>query len=379
MRLHSKAFLALVLASATGLSAADVQAPSRLADSTWARLSTTFSEDNGYFPSDNLVTNEDSYLPPIGTLKRLRVTGGAYIGVAPDQNFSYIAAVRPRIAFIVDIRRDNLLELSMFKAIFALSRNRLEYLCLLFGRPAPADTAGWGAQPVDSLLKYIDTHTGDSGTVSSTLRRIGEQVAKSPLKLSDDDRRTIERIHLQFIAEGPALRWTSGNGGGFGRSSNYIDFRSIMLQTDRSGKRANYLVSEADWQFLKSLNDRNLLIPVTGDFGGPKALVSVARYLKEINETVSMFYTSNVEQYTYRNGIQLRFVENVAEMPRTANTVMVRSYFNQGRGGYSGHPQYVQGFLSTQVMQKMNDFVTGSQGGHFPSYWDLVTKMLIEP
>ena len=134
-----------------------------------------------------------------------------------------------------------------------------------------------------------------------------------------------------------------------------------------------------DWRSLNSLNDRNLLIQVTGDFGEPKGLVSVARYLKEINETVSMFYTSNVEQYTSRNGIQLRFVENVAEMPRTANSVIVRSYFAQGRGGSADHPQHVSGFLSTQISQKMSDFVTGSQGGQFPSYWDLVTKLLIEP
>src|SRR5437868_1817447 len=106
-----------------------------LTDSAFAQLSARLSEAPGFFDTDNLISNEDSYLHVIGTLKRVGVTGGAYIGVGPDQNFSYIAAVRPRVAFIIDIRRDNLLEQLLFKSIFSLSRNRLEYLCFLFGKP----------------------------------------------------------------------------------------------------------------------------------------------------------------------------------------------------------------------------------------------------
>ena len=34
---------------------------------------------------------------PLGALDRLQVKGGAYIGVGPDQNFSYIARIRPKL------------------------------------------------------------------------------------------------------------------------------------------------------------------------------------------------------------------------------------------------------------------------------------------
>jgi len=83
------------------------------------------SEDGGDFDTDNLISNERSYLDVIPALNASRVSGGAYVGVGPDQNFSYIAQVRPAIAFIVDIRRDNLLLHLLFKALFAAAQNRL--------------------------------------------------------------------------------------------------------------------------------------------------------------------------------------------------------------------------------------------------------------
>ena len=44
---------------------------------------------------------------------------------------------RPTIAFIIDIRRDNLLLHLLFKALFSAARNRVEYLGLLTGRALP--------------------------------------------------------------------------------------------------------------------------------------------------------------------------------------------------------------------------------------------------
>ena len=101
--------------------------PARV-DSAFAKLVQRLSEPGGYFDSDNLISNETSYLHVLDGMRRLKVQGGAYIGVGPDQNFSYIAAVRPNIAFMIDIRRDNLLEHLLFKSLFAMSRNRVEYL-----------------------------------------------------------------------------------------------------------------------------------------------------------------------------------------------------------------------------------------------------------
>ena len=60
------------------------------------------SDAGGYFDTDNIITNETSYLHALDALRKQGVHGGAYIGVGPDQNFSYIGRIRPAEAFIVE-------------------------------------------------------------------------------------------------------------------------------------------------------------------------------------------------------------------------------------------------------------------------------------
>ena len=122
----------------------------------FAQLSEKLSEPNGYFDSDNLISNESSYLHVMGKMRQMKVAGGAFIGVGPDQSFSYIAQIRPNIVFMVDIRRDNLLQHLLFKSLFSLSRNRMEYLCLFFGKPVPADLKAWDTRSIQEVAAYIE-------------------------------------------------------------------------------------------------------------------------------------------------------------------------------------------------------------------------------
>ena len=351
------------------------QAPDSLSNAAYAALVARISEPAGFFPSDNLITNEDSYLHPISTLKRLGVSGGAYLGVAPDQNFSYIAAVRPRIAIILDIRRDNLVELQMFKAMFALARNRLEFLCILFGQNAPADTTGWGAKSLAELLEYIDRTPGDSASHARSAARVMARARTAGLALTAQDLDVISKIHRVFIADGLGLRWSNANYyGGRGTGGPRPDLRRLLLEKDRDGHLASYLVREEDYQFVKSLEARNLVIPATGDFGGTRALPEIAKYLTEIGEKVSMFYTSNVEQYLWRDGSFAQFARSVSSLPRDGKSMLVRSYFQQGRGSGT-HPQWAQGYYSVQLMQRIERFATEG----FRSYFELVTRDLVDP
>ena len=63
--------------------------------------------------------------------------GGVYLGVGPEQNFTYIAAIRPKIAFITDIRRGNLQLHLMYKALFELSADRAEFVSLSLHEASP--------------------------------------------------------------------------------------------------------------------------------------------------------------------------------------------------------------------------------------------------
>jgi hypothetical protein len=72
--------------------------PAPAFDSAYGKTFLRLSEPAGSFPSENVVSNETSYLHVLDAMRREGVRGGAYIGVGPDQNFSYIAAVRPEVA-----------------------------------------------------------------------------------------------------------------------------------------------------------------------------------------------------------------------------------------------------------------------------------------
>src|SRR6185295_14380617 len=98
--------------------------PSRITDENYWKIIAEFSEADGSFNSDNYVSNERAYQHVLPDLKKHVAPDGVYLGVGPEQNFTYIAAVHPRIAFIFDIRRQNMNLHLVYKALFAMSTNR---------------------------------------------------------------------------------------------------------------------------------------------------------------------------------------------------------------------------------------------------------------
>ena len=156
----SRAWLAFVALTAVAASAGAQAIPSRIADSTYWRMITELSEPDGFFRSDNLVGNESSLQWVIPTLQKELGTGGVYLGVAPDQNFTYMIALRPSVVFIVDIRRGAMLQHLLYKALFELSDDRASFLSLLFSRPKPA---GLDANStIDALLAAYTPVAADS-------------------------------------------------------------------------------------------------------------------------------------------------------------------------------------------------------------------------
>ena len=105
-----------------------------------------------------------------------------------------------------------------------------------------------------------------------------------------------------------------------------------MVATDAGGTERSYLASEKSFAFLKDLQSRNLVIPVVGDFGGPKALRWVGSYLRARKATVSAFYLSNVEQYLVQDGKWQAFCASVATMPIDSTSTFIRS--SSGGGGF---------------------------------------------
>lgn len=339
-----------------------------VADTVFASRVARLSEPGGYFDTDNLISNESSYLHVIGAMERLGVTGGAYIGVGPDQNFSYVASIRPRVAFILDIRRDNLLQQLMFRALFIDSRNRLEYLCRLVGRPCPDDLEAWNESPVGELVDYIDGQGFDPDYVEAVRSRMDVTIDSFGLRLSGQDLSTIERFHRTFIDPGLDLRFQT-----FGRPPRwfYPTLRQLLLETDLDGRQSSYLASEDDFRYLKELEEAGLVIPVVGDLAGNHALREIGALVSELGERVSAIYTSNVEFYLFRAGSFARFADNVATLPIADPGVIIRSYF--GGGFRSAHPQTEPGYYSTQLLQTLQSLVAEHRDGGYRSYQELVT------
>jgi hypothetical protein len=132
----------VTLAVVAGLSrTTTADLPARLGDQEYWALLSDSSEPNGNFRSDNLVSNEIRFQDVIPALVRSTKPGGIYIGVGPEQNFTYIASLRPRMAFILDVRRGNVDLHLMYKALFELSADRADFVSRLLSRRRPEGLA----------------------------------------------------------------------------------------------------------------------------------------------------------------------------------------------------------------------------------------------
>lgn len=316
----------------------------------------------GYFDTDNLISNESSYLHVIPRLKKLGLSGGAYLGVGPDQNYSYIAHLEPEIAIIVDIRRDNMLTHLLYKALFELSDDRLDFLANLFARyPLKKDVSAPGSvQQLMAAIEGADVLREEQ--LEKMLAVVRGKIEQSGVNLSEDDLATTRNIHLAFIAEGPGLRFKS-----HGRTSQsyYPTYKQLATETTVTGENVSFLSDEVYFSRLKEMHEANLIVPVVGNFADDDALPEVGKYLKEIGLEVSAFYTSNVEYYLMSQQQITQFVANVRQMPLKEGSVFIRSYFNRWR---SGHPLSIPGYGSTQILQPITTMLELSD----PTYQELI-------
>ena len=363
------AFASIALASpAVARAQAARPLPDSIAD--LGTLVARLSDAGGYFDTDNLISNERGYQQVLGAMDRLGVRGGAYVGVGPDQNYTYIARVRPRIAFMIDIRRDNMLEHLLFKALVARSANRAEYLALWTGRPVPTPSARYTDRSIEAIVAFIDSSRSTPASIAHARSLVREEAQKSGIPLLAQDLATIAQFHDAFISEGLSLQFTST---GRSAQSYYPTLRQLILEHDASGKQRGYLASEGDFQFIKSMHRRNLIIPVTGDLSGSHALPEIGRYLREHGDRISVLYASNVEDYLIRDGRFSAYAAVVRALPRDTNAVIIRSYF--GRGG--GHPEATGEYYATQLIQRMDGFANDATIGNVSSYRDLTMRGFI--
>jgi len=314
----------LVFSSASASPAAFSQAstlPAQLTDQEFWRLVTDFSEPSGDYAFQNFVSNEITIQRIIPPTKRAIKPGGVYIGVGPEQNFTYASALQSKMAFVVDIRRQNMLLHLMYKALFEMSANRAEFMMNLFSRNRPGyvDERTNVAQTFDLFLRM----PADPRLEARTAAAIKATLARHGFNLPQEDLAKIDYIHEVFFKGGPAIAYDFMSESP-ATGTPYPTYLVMMNSTDATGQNWSFLATEDNYQFVREMQRRNMIVPLVGDFAGPKALHSVAEYLKGHNTNVAAFYVSNVETYLKNSEKLQTFYASVAAMPYDESSILMR-------------------------------------------------------
>lgn len=339
--------------------------PARLTDAEFWKLVSDISEPGGYFRiTDNFTSNEREIGTLFTMLRDAGIQGGVYLGVGPEQNLTYIAAIRPVTAFVCDIRRQAVMQHLMFKSVFELSADRADFISLLFSKPRPAGLDA--STPIQKMWEAFLAVATDTAAAAKNRTRIVERLTKTHgFTFTAEESGQLDSVLDAFVAYGPSISTRGGSSGpggfgGRGGGGSGGTFAELTgWSTDVRGQPQSFLSTEDNYRYVKTLQDKNLVVPVSGDFGGPKAIRAIGAWLKGQGATVSAFYVSNVEQYLFQDGKDRAFYDNVAALPTTATTVFIRPY--SMRRGMMG---------PTQSLCPIAGFIRSVTAGQVISYND---------
>jgi hypothetical protein len=249
----------------------------------------------------------------------------------------------------------------MYKALFELAPDRAEFLSRLFSRPRPP--AIGASSTVDELFTAYRQVVPSIALYDETLAAVVDRLtAHHGFSLTEDDESGIDYALRAFYQSGPSLSYSRSGRGGFGRYPTYED---LQRARDGDGRHRAYLASEESYQAVRALQDQNLIVPVVGDFAGPRALRAIGVYTRQHRATISAFYTSNVEQYLFQNGRWDEFARNLATLPLTEASTLVRSCFNNCRSPY--------GSRSVMLLDSIPALVKDFNEGLVRSYRDVLS------
>ena len=331
--------------------------PTRISDADfWAMVDTAgISEPGGYFRiTDNFTSNEREIGQLYTMLRERGTSGGVYMGVGPEQNFTYIAAIRPQMAFIVDIRRQAVMQHLMFKAIFEMAKDRAEFISILFSKPRPQGLDSSTA--IQGIWDAFWPVRSDSTMWRSSYARITDLLTRTHgFRFTLEESDGLKWVFDNFFAYGPSITTRAGSGGG-GGGVNQTTFTDLTgYSNDASGNPRSFLSSEENYLYVRDLHMRNLIVPVSGDFGGPKAIRAIGSWLQARGAVISAFYVSNVEQYLFQDGKAGTFYDNVSTLPVNDASVFIRPYSLRRYG------------FSIQSLCPIGPFLVAARAGQAPS------------
>ena len=223
-------WIAVPRASTAALQRAAVEADVSAASASPRRCS--LSEQGGYFDTDNLISNERSYLQVIPDLRRPAVRGGAYIGVGPDQNFSYIARCGRRSPSSSTSGATTCCSTCCSRRSSSCPRPESNTSRTCSARPLPPPSNGWRQAPIDRLVGYIEKTPASAEVVAAAASADRKRDPAQRRAAVGEDLATIDAFHRRFIDEGLALRFNST---GRPPQAYYPTYSDLLLETDAAG------------------------------------------------------------------------------------------------------------------------------------------------
>jgi hypothetical protein len=218
----------------------------------------------------------------------------------------------------------------MFKAVFELAKDRADFISILFSKPRPAGIDS--TTPIQAIWDAYWPVATDSAAGMKNLVRITEQLTKTHgFTFTSSEAAQLKSVIDAFYYYGPSIATRGSPSGRGGNAGGFADMTGYSY--DAAGKPQSFLSTEENYRYVKVLEEKNLVVPVSGDFGGPKAIRAIGAWLKDHNATVSAFYVSNVEQYLFQDGHDRLFYENVATLPVNEASVFIRPYSMRRGGG----------------------------------------------
>jgi hypothetical protein len=305
---------------------ADDALPGKAPDVPFGELFDRVSEKAGYYFSHNYVTNETSYLQVARVLSERAKKGGAYIGVGPEQNFTYIGLTRPSIAFVVDIRRRNALLLLLYKAIFDEAKSRTHFLSLLLSRPYDAASDPGNAATVDEVIAAVEKSPPDKTLREENRKRWLDRIEHDyKVKLKDSDHLEIKETQQAFFADQLEIAFVVD----MPNSRKRASFRTTLRMADPSGKQQGFMAREDLFRYVQRMQREHRIVPVVGDFSGDHAFKEIGAYLKQHGIVASVMYASNVEEYLLDQRTFRKWVDNVSAVPTDDDSLFVRAFLER--------------------------------------------------
>jgi hypothetical protein len=303
---------------------------------------------------DNFLTNEDSFPRVVGALGRQAPGGGVYVGVGPDQNFTYIARCRPDVSFVLDYRRRNLRLHLLHKALFMLSEDRVAYLTrLTCRRPGPMPEG----PTADQLVGAFEAVPFEGRLLERTRAEVVRLLRPLGV-LGEDEWEDLATIQARVAGPGLNARFLA--------LPIYPTFGQLIRTADRDGRPAHLLATEESYRSVRDAQLGDRVLPLVADLAGDAALPRLADWLRRRGLAVSVVYVSDVEFFLLRGGRFDAYVANLDRLPRAEGALIVRSSTRE-----IDHPDRVPGDSSTTVLRPLAPFLDAARAGLIRSADDL--------